>query len=325
MKKVVLFLSVQIMTMAFLFAQKETLILKSGDKGLYTEHKITPKENFYSIGRSFNVPAKEIASFNALDMAKGLNIGQIIRIPLSDANFSQNVNEGMPVYTVAAEKENLSHISNRFNKVSVENLRNWNNLSGDNIKAGTKLITGFLISGELAKANSIVIATKEKSVEKTEANNTKEEIKKTEPIATVNPAREEKKETVKEEPKKEEVVKQVSTVETPALSGSGYFKDNFEQQVRVYPLSKEVTVTSGIFKTVSGWRDAKFYALLDGVEPGTVIKVTNPTNNKSIYAKVLGAMKGIRQNKGLDLRISEAALSALDIPDSYKFIVKVNY
>ncbi len=103
----------QVVVVSFLFAQTEELfMLKSGDKGLYVEHKITPKENFYSIGRLFNVPAKFIASFNSLDMAKGLSIGQIIRIPLTDTNFSQKNNEGIPVYAKVPERKKvLLHIS----------------------------------------------------------------------------------------------------------------------------------------------------------------------------------------------------------------------
>jgi LysM repeat protein len=326
MKRIVLFFFLQVFVAGFLFAQTEELTLRSGDKGLYVEHKITPKENFYSIGRLFNVPPKYLAAYNSLDMSKGLSIGQMIRIPLSDTNFSQNVNEGMPVYIIPAEKESLSRISSRNNKVSVENLKAWNDISGDNAGAGKKLIVGFLTSGELAKANSIVIEKKE-PVSNPEVTKKKEEeeVKKPETVANDNTNKEENKETVKVEPKKEEAVKEAVKMETAITSGSGYFMNDFQQQIKVYPLSKEVTVTSGIFKTTSGWQDAKFYALMDGVDPGTVIKVTNPSNNKSIFAKVLGAMKGIRQNQGLDLRISDAALSVLEISDPDKFIVKVNY
>lgn len=325
MKRIVLFFFLQVFVAGFLFAQKEDLTLRSGDKGLYVEHKITPKENFYSLGRLFNVPPKYLAAYNSLDMSKGLSIGQMIRVPLSDTNFSQDVNEGMPVYATAGEKESLSRISSRNNKVSIENLKAWNDLSGDNAGTRTKIIVGFLTSGELAKANNIVIAKKEPVSNPETTKKKEEEVKKPETVASVNTNKEENKETVKEEPKKEEAVKEAVKMETATTSGSGYFTNDFQQQIKVYPLSKEVTVTSGVFKTSSGWQDAKYYALMDGVDPGTVIKVTNPSNNKSIYAKVLGAMKGVRQNQGLDLRISDAALPVLEISETDKFIVKVNY
>ena len=60
-------------------------------------------------------------------------------------------------------------------------------------------------------------------------------------------------------------------------------------------------------------------------EQSTIVQVVNPVNNKSVYAKVLGEMSGIRQNQGLDLRISNAAATALEINEPDKFIVRVLY
>ena len=59
--------------------------------------------------------------------------------------------------------------------------------------------------------------------------------------------------------------------------------------------------------------------------PGTIVRVINPSNNKTVYAKVLGEMSGIRQNEGLNIRISNAAAAALEVTEQDKFIVKVNY
>jgi hypothetical protein len=102
-------------------------------------------------------------------------------------------------------------------------------------------------------------------------------------------------------------------------------KKYFELQTRKTPVSKNETVTAGIFKTASGWQDEKFYLLIDGVPPGSIIKITNPANNKVIYAKVLGVMSGIRQNEGLNIRISNAAAAALEIAEQDKFIVQLRY
>ena len=105
----------------------------------------------------------------------------------------------------------------------------------------------------------------------------------------------------------------------------GYFKPMFDKQVKQQPLKADETATAGIFKTASGWQDAKYYALMDKVEPGTIVRIINPTNNKAVYAKVLGEMSGIRQNQGYNIRMSNAAASALDVGDTEKFIVRVNY
>jgi hypothetical protein len=117
-----------------------------------------------------------------------------------------------------------------------------------------------------------------------------------------------------------------ATTQTSAKnSGGGFFKSQFEEQSKTTIANKDQTATASIFKTASGWQDGKYYALIDGVDPGTIVQVSNPSNNKTIYAKVLGAMSGINQNKGLDVRISNAAANVLDINDTEKFIVKVNY
>ena len=303
----------------FLCAQKTDLLVKRSDKGLYLEHKVVPRESFYSVGRLYNVSPKFIASFNKLDLNKGLFIDQKIRIPLTDTNFTQNGNKGTAVYYKVKDKESLAEISSGYKNVSITNLKWWNDLSGDHVKEGVKLIVGFLLSKEMP---SITISNKPK-LEEPVANAE-------EPVLSKKEIEEEKKEAeaeIKAEKKEEKkdpppVIKEEIKAVVP---GQGYFKKDFEQQVKIIPVSKNEMVTSGIFRTTSGWTDAKFYLLIDKVPPGTIVKVINPTNNTSIYAKVLGEMAGIRQNEGFNIRISNAAASALEITEQDKFIIKVNY
>ena len=82
---------------------------------------------------------------------------------------------------------------------------------------------------------------------------------------------------------------------------------------------------SGIFTTDKGWNDGKYYVLMDGVAAGTIVKISNPANNKSIYAKVLGQMRGISENEGYDVRISDSAAALLDYGNADNFTVKVTY
>ena len=286
-------------------AQKAELLVKKSDKGLYLEHKVQAKESYYALGRMYNIDYKVIAAFNSVDYNKGLQIDQKLRIPLTNANFKQEGNKGTPVYYKTGNKESLDKVSQNNNNVLKSNLRWWNDITGDEAKSDTKLIVGFIespsmksvtIAGKPIPEQSIFHTKEQSGIDETE----KEEVKKTEPAV------------VKEEVK-------------PATIDQGYFKNHFQQQIKTSPITKDETVTSGIFKTTSGWQDAKYYLLMDKVSPGTIVKVINPTNNKAVFAKVLGEMSGIRQNSGLDVRISNAAASALEIADDGKFIVKVNY
>ncbi len=306
MKKTILTLLIFFCSFA-VFSQNE-LLVQSNEKGLFLNHTVAAKESFYSIGRLYNISPKEIAPFNNIDLNSGLAIGQTIMIPLNAANFSQSTNIGSPVYYVVGEGEGLYRVSTNNGKVLMADLRKWNNLGSDKIDPGQKLIVGFINATGLESSTSVAVTTQ----------NEREVFE--------QPKKEETKPVVTKEaePKNSNATAQTKQ---PAVSDGkgGYFKSDFEQQSRSASAGKEETATAGIFKTASGWQDAKYYALMDGVEPGTIVRVINPSNSKAVYAKVLGAMSGISQNKGLDVRISNAAANVLNISDTEKFIVKVNY
>lgn len=340
MKKQVLVL-LQCLILTVGFSQPAKLLIKNGAKGFYLEHTVAAKEGLFPLGRLYNVHPRHIAAFNNHDFNKGLSIGQLINIPLTDTNFSQTVNKGVPVYYAVKEKESLVNISNKFRNMQVNDLRAWNNLSNNNVAAGTNLVIGFLITGEM-QDRVVTIAEKRKEnppfpvaakkepiqeVEKADTEVKKEELKKTEKEELKKTELELKKEelpVVKEEPKK--ITPMVATKEEkPAEIEGGFFRSHFIQQVKQSPVSKEQTLTSAIFKSINGWQDSKYYLLINGVEPGTIVKITNPANNKLVYAKVLYGMEGIRQNQGYDIRISDATAAALGITETDKFIVKVSY
>lgn len=102
------------------------------------------------------------------------------------------------------------------------------------------------------------------------------------------------------------------------------FKDQYLKQSNPN-FSSDRTVNSGIFKTDRGWKDDKFYLLMDGPAIGSIVKVTNPDNNETIYAKVLGDMKTLSLKKGLDIRLSDAAAAKLNLSNTENFTVKVSY
>jgi LysM repeat protein len=318
MKKLFLSFLVSFFTLSIISAQKSDLMLKGNEKGFYLEHKVVPKESFFSVGRLYNVSPKSIAEFNKLDINKGLFIDQKIKIPLSETNFTQKGNSGTPVYIKTKDKKKLTELSSENGNVSITNLKTWNNLSGDQVKEGTKLIVGFLNSEGMP---SITIKNKpvanEPVSKKEDKTFTKpEEIKATETPVT----KAEEKPIVKTEEKP--VIKAEEKQGPPA---PGYFSKTFELQMKISPVVRNETVTSGIFKTTSGWEDGKYYLLMDGVQTGTIVRIANPENNKIVFAKVLGEMAGIRQNQGYNIRISNAAAAALKIQEDDKFIVTINY
>ncbi len=309
-----LFILFQFFIVTVSFSQPAELLIKKGPSGPYLEHKAAAKEGLFPLGRLYNVHPRHIAAFNNIDFNKGLSVGQLIKIPLTDTNFNQANNKGVPIYYKTTGKESLANISIKNNKVQLSNLRAWNHLTDDNISPDSKLVIGFLVSSEV---QDNTVATEEKKTEIIPAPATeKKEI-----------VQEEKKKIVeekKEEPKKN-TPEVVTKEEKPVDVEGGFFRNYFNQQIKQSPITKEQTLTAAVFKSANGWQDAKYYLLINGVEPGTIVKITNPANNKMVYAKVLYPMEGIRQNEGLDVRISDATAAALSISETDKFVVKVNY
>lgn len=342
MKKLSLLTATLCLCWMFSYAQMGTMLVKKSDRGLYIDHKVVAKEGLYSIGRIYFVHPHHLAAFNGLDPNAGLNLGQELKIPLTDTNFNQRNDDGLALYYVVGAGDGLSAISRVHNRVPVDRLRKWNNLKTDNINKGSKLIVGYLTMSPQTTASVPVQTSREE---------TRTEVVKEEP--TTPPAKEQTKEARSELPsttssssEKDQVknepvlntapVKEAAerVVEQPVssnnssvatASGSGYFRPWWEQQIKSNPAGGPYTVTAGIFKTTSGWQDGKFYLLIDKVPTGSIVRVINPDNGKAIYAKVLGEMNGIRQDQGLNIRLSNAAASTLGVADQEKFVVQVSY
>src|SRR5690606_10106480 len=76
---------------------------------------------------------------------------------------------------------------------------------------------------------------------------------------------------------------------------------------------------AGTFQSASGWKDGKYFVLMNEVAPGTLVKIQ--TRGKTVYAKVLWNLGNVKENAGLSYRISDAAASALGITEQQADII----
>ena len=313
----------------FTAAQDKPLLAEGVSPGLYITHKVEPKENFYSIGRIYNISPREIAPFNNLQLENGLSLGQVIRIPLSASNFFQSGNADadevfVPLYHIVASKEGLYRIAVNYNDLPLENLKQWNNIRGDAVKNGTKLIVGYL---KVKKEQSYLarngvgntINAKLIAQAKTVTETTPLPVKADTPL--VVKATDNNKAVVAEDVKKEPVkkVKESENTKLPEVNGKnitgGAFKSLFESQFKNAEAVTE-ECSFGVFKSTSGWTDGKYYCLYNSATPGTIIKVASPASGKFIYAKVLDVIPDLKQNNGLLILISNAAAEDLGAGES---------
>jgi hypothetical protein len=110
----------------------------------------------------------------------------------------------------------------------------------------------------------------------------------------------------------------INPAAAPANHKGGFFKKQYSES------GKTTTGNAGTFKSTSGWNDGKYYALMNNVPIGTIVKVSFSSTNKSIFAKVLGQLPEMKESTGLAVRLSDAAASELGVANS-KFYVDVKY
>ncbi len=335
-------------------AAQHTLQVQGISPNLYVVHTVVSKDNWYSIGRLYNLSPKELAPFNDLLMDKPLEIGQELRIPLKPSNFSQdNQKEAdevfVPVYYSVKEREWMYRISQNNNKVPIEQLEQWNNVTNNDIKPGMELVVGYLKvkasqSALASQATSVrtappVVKTADPVQKTNDQSITKHDEKPLEQskgtdVAKVEVVKVEKddQKTVPEKSETRTVDKAVETkpldqkpaetkppvVQTSMETRGGYFKDQYDET------GKAATGAAGVFRSTSGWQDGKYYALMNNIPVGTIIKVANPSNGKTVYAKVLGNLPDMKESAGLTLRLSDAAATELGLA-SNKFPVNVRY
>jgi LysM repeat protein len=286
-------------------------------------HTVAPKESYSSIGRLYNINGRELANYNKLEYEKGLSIGQVLKVPVKNGTTvvvappvvktetvvipkATATKSGEAIYHTVAAKETLYGVSKKYS-VTVADIKKWNNLTVDGLSEGAKIIVGY---GN-ATSEAVTIVKKEKEI-------VPEEVKKA-PIETPKVI----------EVKKIEPAKEVKPVATPAVVknigngfNGGFFKTSFDAKGG-WEASKE-TGNAAVFKSSSGWDDGKYYCLHNTAVQGSIVKITNNTNGKIVYAKVLDVIPDIKQNAGIILRISNAAAAELGVGEN-QFDCTINY
>jgi LysM repeat protein len=349
----------------FAQSQSNELIVQGQTGALYLEHSVVARETWYSVGRLYNLPPKELTAYNHLTLTP-LAIGQTLRIPLTATNFSQDGQKTpaetlVPVMHVVQEKEWMYRISVNHNKVPIPTLEKWNHITGAQLHPGLHLIVGYLkvktalsalaagggipavagagtSTGATAGAGGTTGAGAAKAGRSdggttTPAANstgtpaqadggmaapvTKKPVDSS-PVATVTTA-------VSKPPAAKVVDNSASSTAAattaqfaPHFNG-GVFKSDFSDG------GKSATGQSGIFKSTSGWQDGKYYALMNNAAVGTIIRVSDASTGKSVYAKVLGQLPDMKESAGLTVRLSNAAAAELGEGDALKFNVTVAF
>lgn len=289
----------------------------------YITHTIAAGETLSALSNKYKTTVGDIMRLNGMNADSKLAIGQKIKIPSAGASVPrQAAPQSEPVKAAPAttgavtvhtvqQGETLYRIATQY-RVKVDQVKNWNNLAADNVAVGQKLYINGNAPAQVEEAPQQV-AAKPQPVQPQPQPVQQQPV--SAPVQQAPPATQpvQSKPEVKEEPK----------VDASKVGAKGYFESLFG--VDVAGRSLETTTGAAMtFKTSSGWNDKKYYILMNDIAPGAIVKITYPGSNKTIYAKVLWNMGTLKENEGLNFRISNAAADALGVTE-LKFQITVAY
>lgn len=302
----------------------------------YTTHTIASGETLSALSAKYKTTVGDIMRLNGMNSSSKLSVGQKIKIPASGTAVPKQAQVTSPVQQATAAKppvaagaqtgtlhvvkpgETLYRIATQYH-VKVAQVKAWNNLSADNVKVGQSLyingpapVNGSEVAAAPAPVKPQPVQPQPAQPQPVQPQQPVQTNSVTETQAPPKPAAAEVK------PAKEDIY-----VDPAKVGPKGYFESAFGVDVA----GRSLETASGAamtFKTSSGWNDKKYYILMNDIAPGSIVKITAPASNKTIYAKVLWNMGSLKENEGLTYRISNAAADALGVTE-LKFQITVAY
>lgn len=314
-------------------------------------HKVDAGETLYAISRRYGVTVEQIVTQNPTADA-GLEIEQILKIPYIPRTTKQVV-PGKK-HTVAAQ-ETLFSISKLYG-VTVEELKQWNNLSDNSLSLGQELViknkntlTAPVNSTQLEPKSAKIIhtvAAKETlfsitrqygiTVEQLREWNglQTDELKIGQNLFVSQPAN-----YMARTPVVTTTIPQTTTV-TPSttIQQPAVVSEKRPDPVITTPAEKTTSIKisenisgsdeikeSGLAELIEGTDGNRKYLALHRTAPsGTILKIRNEMNNREVFVRVMGKLPETAPNDKLVIKISKSAYDRLGALDP-KFRVEVTY
>lgn len=293
-------------------------VRKEGTK-TYVIHKVEPKQTLYAVLRKYGITMSDFHAANP-GVSESINIGQLIKVPYnkpynpnataahSPSTYSPYLYQSSgqtntPAPSTYEQPKSSTHVveagQGLFSiaakyRVSVSDLRKWNNLSVDQpISAGQLLIVD---SKEYERVKKLI-----------------------EPPTTTR---------YQEQP----IVSRPSEVATEAPKYKQPYRAEEQPAVETKPTTEVVRTASGYKRTIeTGLAElidvedssGKYLALHRSAGIGTLLNVKNLANGQSIWVKVVGKLPDIGSDKVI-LKLSPRAFEKLN-PTEKRIRAEVNY
>ncbi|TXK44298.1 LysM peptidoglycan-binding domain-containing protein [Pontibacter qinzhouensis] len=294
---------------------------------LFVQHRVEPKETLYALSRKYAVSVSQIVEANP-SVESTIKIGQIVLIPRNRAGATAatparavpaSASAANTAATPAASASNRTFVVtdrgdkihvvepgqtlyaiSKMHNVRIEDVRAWNNLSGNQVNIGAKLIVG---------KNAPVTSSKPQYVPESDDVMTKDSVTEA-AVATTGPAA-----TVPATTTPAPAATPETTTETTTARN-----DPEENMAGV----KKVLET-GMAEMIDPKTDTnKYLALHKSAPVGTIMQVKNAMNDQVVYVRVIGKLPDTGSNDKVIVRLSKKAYQKLGAVDQ-RFRVELSY
>jgi LysM repeat protein len=281
-------------------------------------HVVAERETLFSIARAYGVSVDELKTWNNLT-SNTLSLGQelvikkrgVVTATTTQTTTSNNANEiknKKGAHTVTA-KETMYSIARQYG-ITVQQLKDWNNLQGNEISIGQVLF--------VAQPEQGVTMAKQTQTTPTSTNTSSTSV-----ATTTNPAVTETR-TSENQQVNTEVKNEVKGQETQPVKETVRPKESTITISEAVRGSDEIQ-ESGLAELIEGTDGNRKYLALHRTAPiGTILKVKNEMNNREVFVRVMGKLPEAVGGDKLIIKVSKSAYDRLGAIDQ-RFRVQVTY
>ena len=307
---------------------------------VFVLHKVGEKETLYGISKRYGTTVDIILQFNPTADG-GLEIGQILKVPYTPRPKTTASTGGGFIHEVTA-KETMFSIAKAYN-VSVDEVRQWNNLSSNELSIGQQLVIkkrntvnnttvqSVTTTPTLNQKGTHTVAAKETLFSITQKYGiTIQQLKEWNHLVSNELSIGQVLLVIQPEQANGSTPKDVEPLKIePAKNGtiSQSAKENPTTTIRISESVKNADemVENGVAELIEGTDgNRKYLALHRSAPVGTILKVKNEMNNREVFVRVMGKLPDTALTEKVIIRISKSAYERLGAIDP-RFRVEVTY
>jgi LysM repeat protein len=285
---------------------KDSVGIKKEAGKTFVLYKVEPKQTLFSIVKRYGSSVAEFKAANP-GISESVNVGQTIKIP-----YKGNVVASTPKYVppaptpsptptpppetvkmvshVVESGQGLYAVATKY-KVTMADLRKWNNLTTDGLTSGQVLIVDAHEYERAKKAGDLPAKGEVVKVEDTNMGNNSNTT------------------TTTQKPVSEPVdASEAKTSSETSKTSSGYRK----------------TVETGLAELIDVEdKSGKYLGLHRSAPAGTLVNVKNSSNGQSIWVKIVGKLPDIGSDKVI-IKLSPRAFEKLN-PSDKRIRAEISY